>query len=159
MPIQRYDIPMPLNRAMAALGVDALATAVPCRIKAHPTTGDQRVLEWCNAGHPPPLLLEPDGTAHFLESASGLMLGVDESSERRNDEVVLSPGSTLVLYTDGLVERRGEPLDEGLERLREAAEEYAGLGPNQFGRALRARMAPDPDDDIAMVTVRVGDTL
>ena len=148
-----------LDRAMAALGVDALATAVLCRIKAHPTSGDLRVLEWCNAGHPPPLVLEPDGTARFLESASGLMLGVDAASERRHDEVVLSPGSTLVLYTDGLVERRGEPLDEGLERLRETAEEYAGLGPNQLGQALRARMAPDPDDDVAMVTVRVGDAL
>ena len=62
-----------------------------------------------------------------------------------------------MLSTDGLVEHRGEPLDEGLARLREAAEEYAGLGPHQLAEALRARMSPHPDDDVAMLTVRVGD--
>ena len=145
-----------LDRAMAALGVDALATAVLCQVTAHPTTGDYRVLRWSNAGHPPPLLLEPDGTARFLEATPGLMLGIDATSERVNDEVVLLPGTTVMLYTDGLIERRGESIDEGLARLREAAEEYAGLGPNQFGDAVRARMAPDPHDDVAMLTVRVG---
>ncbi len=62
-------------------------------------------------------------------------------------------------YTDGLVERRGESIDDGLTRLREAAEEYAGLGPNQLSDALRTRMAPHPDDDLAMLTVRVVDTV
>ena len=146
-----------LDRAMAGLGVDALATAVLCQVKAHATTGDYRVFEWSNAGHPPPLLLDPAGGARFLESAAGLMLGVDPSSPRVNDEIVLLPGSTVVLYTDGLVERRDESIDDGLERLREAAEEYAGLGPNQLGQALRARLAPDPDDDVAMLLVRVLD--
>ena len=148
-----------LDRAMAALGVDALATAVLCQIKAHPTTGDYRVLEWCSAGHPPPLLLDPDGRATFLESASGLMLGIDPGSERVNDQVVLLPGSMVMLYSDGLVERRGESIDEGLERLRELAEEYAGLGPNQFSDAVRTRLAAGSDDDIAMLTVRIADVL
>jgi serine phosphatase RsbU (regulator of sigma subunit) len=144
---------------MAALGVDALATAVLCQVRAHPTTGDYRVLEWASAGHPPPLLLEPDGTARFLETAPGLMLGVDPATDRVDGEVVLLPGATVMLYSDGLVERRGESLDEGLARLREAAEDYAGLGPNQFSDAIRSRMAPDPDDDVAMLTVRVVDTV
>ncbi len=148
-----------LDRAMVGLGVDALATAVLCQVKAHATTGDYRVFEWSSAGHPPPLLLEPGGAARFLERAAGLMLGVDPSSPRVNDEVVLLPGSTVVLYSDGLVERRDESIDDGLERLREAAEEYAGLGPNQLGQALRARLAPDPDDDVAMLIVRVHDPL
>ncbi len=87
------------------------------------------------------------------------MLGIDRASERVNGEVVLLPGTTVVLYTDGLVERRGESLDDGLARLREAAEEYAGLGPNQLSDALRSRMAPDPHDDVAMLTVRVVDTV
>jgi serine phosphatase RsbU (regulator of sigma subunit) len=130
---------------------------VLCRITAHPTTGDYRVLEWCNAGHPPPLLLEPNGRARFLETTPGLMLGIDPAAAWTGGEVVLLPGATVVLYTDGLVERRRESLDEGLGRLLDAAEEYAGLGPNQFGDAIRARMAPDPDDDVAMLTVRVVD--
>ncbi|CAA9318005.1 MAG: probable regulatory protein [uncultured Nocardioidaceae bacterium] len=148
-----------LDRAMSALGVEALATAVLCQVKPHPTTGDHRVLQWANAGHPPPLLLDPDGSTRFLESAPGLMLGVDPDSEREDDEVVLLPGTTVVLYSDGLVERRGESLDDGLQRLREAAEEYAGLGPHQLSDALRTRMAPDSEDDIAMVTVRVAEGL
>ena len=70
-------------------------------------------------------------------------------------ETPLTPGTTVVLYTDGLVERRRESIDEGLERLRRVAEEYAGVGPHQLGDALLGRLGADRDDDIALLLVRV----
>src|SRR5204863_460928 len=69
-------------------------------------------LRWANAGHPPPLLLHPDGALDVLGDLMGdLMLGVDATARRRESAVCLGEGCTIVLYTDGLVERRGSTLD------------------------------------------------
>jgi GAF domain-containing protein/anti-sigma regulatory factor (Ser/Thr protein kinase) len=80
-----------------------------------PATGE---LTFVNAGHPPPLLREPDGTVTFVEGTSGIPLGALPDTRYTATTVTIEPGSTLLLYTDGLVERRDLPLDEGLERLR-----------------------------------------
>ena len=60
-----------------------------------------------------------------------------------------------MLYTDGLVERRGELLDVGLERLREAAAEFAGLPSEQLCDALLDRLGTDPQDDVALIVLHV----
>jgi GAF domain-containing protein/anti-sigma regulatory factor (Ser/Thr protein kinase) len=71
-----------------------------------------------NAGHLPPLLCHPDGTADFLQCGPGLPLGALPDTGYTNTTLTIEPGSTLLLYTDGLVEGRQLPLDDGLERLR-----------------------------------------
>jgi GAF domain-containing protein/anti-sigma regulatory factor (Ser/Thr protein kinase) len=80
-----------------------------------PGTGE---LTLANAGHLPPLLCGPDGTADFLECRPGLPLGALPETSYTNTTLTIEPGSTLLLYTDGLVEGRQLPLDDGLERLR-----------------------------------------
>ena len=70
-----------------------------------------------SAGHPPPLVVEPSGQTRFLEGEGGLPLGVDVTTEYGERELSLEPGSIVVLYTDGLVERRGRSIDEGLMEL------------------------------------------
>jgi anti-sigma regulatory factor (Ser/Thr protein kinase) len=106
-----------------------------------------------NAGHLPPLVLAPGGAASFLEVPRGGPLGM-VSAEREEVELQLEPGSTLLLYTDGLVQRRGQPLDDGLERLERAA---AGLGkgpvPAAICEALAAKLVDHAQSDDAVLLV------
>ncbi len=73
------------------------------------------------AGHPPPLVLNGDGAGSFVELRGSVPLGAVRYASYEEVETRLEPGATLVLYTDGVIERPGEPLDAGLERLLEAA--------------------------------------
>jgi serine phosphatase RsbU (regulator of sigma subunit) len=85
-------------------------------------------VRWSNAGHPPPVLLDRNGRTRLLGPSTGkadLLLGVDASRRRRTEQTTLPAGSTLLLYTDGLVERRGETLDDGLRRLLSTIEQHA----------------------------------
>ena len=91
---------------------DLYATAVIARF--HP---DEPTLTWAAAGHPPPVLRTPDGQVQTLDAKPGAMLGIPLRQEIRDHTVSLSPGSTLALYTDGLVERRAQGIDPGIERL------------------------------------------
>jgi anti-sigma regulatory factor (Ser/Thr protein kinase) len=72
------------------------------------------------AGHPPPILRHPDGRTTLLEGGRSTPLGVTDDGPRPESEFVLEPGSGVFLYTDGLVERRGETIDRGIERLADA---------------------------------------
>ena len=81
------------------------------------TTG---ALESVSAGHPPAVVRSSDGRARMLDTAPGQPVGVLKAPPYQSCSDTLDPGSTLVLYTDGLVERRGEPLDHGLGRLMDA---------------------------------------
>src|SRR6185295_20316380 len=72
------------------------------------------------AGHPPPLVIAPDGP-RFLEGGRSVPIGAAEPAVFRESTAILPPGSSPLLYTDGLVERRDEPLDRRLEKLAEAA--------------------------------------
>ena len=83
---------------------------------------DLRTVRFASAGHVPPLAVDPDGRARFLEGAPNPPLGVFDSAAHTELTAQLEPGSTIVLYTDGLVEERGVSIDEGLEALRRAAE-------------------------------------
>jgi PAS domain S-box-containing protein len=74
-------------------------------------------LRWVNAGHPPPLLLADGATPSFLEGGSSVPLGVLPFPEFEEATATIDPGATVLLYTDGLVERPGEHLDAGLQRL------------------------------------------
>jgi serine phosphatase RsbU (regulator of sigma subunit) len=108
---------------------DLYATAAVARFRP----GDPAVV-WAAAGHPPPVLRMPDGTVHVLDAKPGIMLGVPVSQAYDNHALHLPPGSTLALYTDGLVERRAAGIDPGIDRLAQAM------------RALStSRIAQDPD--------------
>src|SRR6185312_7628674 len=78
---------------------------------------ESRVLQYSRAGHVPALLAVPGSATTMLTGASSVPLAVQREHPRAQESVVLTPGSTLLLFTDGLVERRGEPLDAGLERV------------------------------------------
>ena len=108
-----------LDAAMRDLAIGTLATAVLATVEqtAADAARGARVLRWSNAGHPPPLLVLPDGRAEVLERPADLLLGVDPTRPRADHEHELPPGSTVLLYTDGLIERRGVPLDDGVRWL------------------------------------------
>lgn len=113
-----------------------------------------------SAGHPPPLVVGPDGRTSFLESSGGLPLGVDVATEYTDTTTVLEPGSIVVLYTDGLVERRGSSIDDGLDDLARAAER-APRTPEGFVDALVRDIlgAGERFDDVAVLAVFVDPTL
>ncbi|MGY1844297.1 SpoIIE family protein phosphatase [Modestobacter sp. SYSU DS0875] len=147
-----------LDRAVHDLGVTTLATTVLARVEQTPeqAAAGVRTLRWANAGHLPPVLVRADGTTQLLERPRNLLLGVDPGTPRTDHAVDLRPGDTVVLYTDGLVERRDATLDDGLDRLLTAATELAGTPVEELCDALLARMAPDFADDVALLALRIG---
>jgi PAS domain S-box-containing protein len=151
-----------LDEAIASMHTDTLATAVVARLEPVGPTGrcGRRTLRWANAGHPPPIVLAPDGSVSVLGNATGdLMLGVDPSAERAEPTAALAPGSTVLLHTDGLVERRHSTLDDGTARLVEQLRELAGLPLPELCDALLERLLRGtPEDDVALVAVRLAPT-
>ncbi|MGW4502727.1 SpoIIE family protein phosphatase [Micromonospora sp. NPDC004336] len=145
-----------LERALHGLGVTTLASAVLGHIRVPDASGDpdRARLTWCNAGHPPPVLVPPDGAARLLGTDPDPLLGVGPVG-RADHELALDPGTTLVLYTDGLVERRDAPIDVGIDRLREAAGRLRHLPLEEFCDVLLAELAAVPGDDIALLALRV----
>ncbi|MEV4937251.1 PP2C family protein-serine/threonine phosphatase [Streptomyces zaomyceticus] len=117
-----------------------------------------RLLVYSSAGHPPPVLLHADGTCELLDQATDPPLGARlEHVPRPQAGMAYQTGDTLVLYTDGLIERRDEDIDSGLERLTTTLGELIGLAPAGLADALLARLgvAGGARDDIALVIVRV----
>jgi serine phosphatase RsbU (regulator of sigma subunit) len=141
-----------LDAAMAAMHTGTLATAAIARLE----DGGTR-LRWASAGHPPPLVADPDGTVTVLADGLGdLLLGVDPTTVRREFTVPLRPGAVVLLYTDGLVERRDCDVDTGVGRLRRHLAALADRPLEQLADDLLARMLPDtPGDDVALVAICV----
>ncbi|MET9367539.1 SpoIIE family protein phosphatase [Streptomyces griseoflavus] len=108
-----------LHGYLRHLQPDLFATAVIARF--HP---DEQTLTWAAAGHPPPVLRLPDGRVRVLDAKPGAMLGIPLRQDIADHTEPLEPGSTLALYTDGLVERRALGIDPGIERLAEALGTY-----------------------------------
>jgi serine phosphatase RsbU (regulator of sigma subunit) len=140
-----------LDRAMAGLGVAALATVLLVRVE--PVGCGRRLLRWSSAGHPPPLVVAADGTTEVLWSRPDLLLGVMPTAARHEHVRLLEPGETVLLYTDGLVERRGIVIDEGLEHLVRTARPLAGHDLDEFCDVILARL-PAVVDDVALLAVR-----
>ncbi|MFJ8696874.1 SpoIIE family protein phosphatase [Streptomyces roseolilacinus] len=116
-------------------------------------------LTWTNAGHPPPLLVTHDGVAQYLTEGHGVLLGLGAYKARvgRTDaRAELPPGSTLLLYTDGLIEEPGRSLDEGLDRLRRHAAALAHRPVESFTDELLQRARPPQnEDDVALLALRI----
>ncbi|NRQ39796.1 SpoIIE family protein phosphatase [Nonomuraea sp. NN258] len=142
-----------LDQAAGRMAETTMATAILARVEP---SADGWRLRWTNAGHPPPLLVERDGRTRYLEGASGLLLGTGLPVDRDDTVADLPPRSTLLLYTDGLIESRSHTLDEGMLRLSRHA---AALAQRPLGGVcdeLLSRVRPtDNDDDVAMLAVRI----
>jgi len=142
-----------LDQAVARMAETAMATVVFAR--AERIDGGWQ-LRWTNAGHPPPLLIEPDGTARFLEEGAGMMLGTGIYSVREDAVCDLPPRSSVLFYTDGLIESPAHSLDDGLERLRQEAAALSRGSLSDFCDRLLAKVRPaDNDDDVALLMVYV----
>ncbi len=141
-----------LDRALHHLDIAEMATGVSAYVG--PTRQGRTRLRWANAGHPPPLLVTPGRRARFLDRPVDLVLGFGDVP-REEGRLVLPPGSTLLLYTDGLVERRGLVLDVGLTRLRQTALALADRPLEDFCDAMLERMGAGTSDDIALLAVRI----
>lgn len=117
-----------------------------------------RRIAYSSAGHPPPVLLHPDGTYDLLDQATDPPLGArHEHVPRPQADLPYNPGDTLVLYTDGLIERRDQDIDVGLHQLTDALARHARLSPERLADALLTRLgvAGGARDDIALITVRL----
>ncbi|MFI9075727.1 PP2C family protein-serine/threonine phosphatase [Streptomyces sioyaensis] len=117
-----------------------------------------RHLTYSSAGHPPPVLLHPDGSHDLLDQATDPPLGAHpEHVPRVQAHVPYTPGDTLILYTDGLIERRDEDIDVSLTRLTDALAPVSRLSPERLADALLARLgvSAGAPDDIALVIVRL----
>jgi PAS domain S-box-containing protein len=148
-----------LDRAIEGLQVHTLATAAVARLEQEPVDRDrgETRLRWSSAGHPPLLVLLPDGRVEVLATdRADLMLGVDPSAGRREQVTVLPIGSTVLMYTDGLVEGPDLPLDDGVAQLTALLAELGGLELDELCDQVLARMRPHgSEDDVALVAVRL----
>ncbi len=116
-----------------------------------------RELRYSCAGHPPPLLVEGDGGARFLEGARGVPLDRALGHVYEDATASVRERATLVLYTDGAIERRGEPLDIGLRRLARAASAASTLDPEALCTAVLDALFTDGQtrrDDVALLAAR-----
>jgi len=170
-----------MSQLRSALGAVALSAAAPsavldlveryaesidgavCATVAYAVVdGSAGEVAYACAGHPYPLVVGPDGTVSFLRDGRRPPLAAHGSVPAAPSGTSGFPaGSMLLLYTDGLVERRDEPLDAGLDRLAAAASHCAGLAAGAACEELLRRMAPPEgySDDVALVAVRpVGTT-
>ncbi|MEU9466126.1 SpoIIE family protein phosphatase [Streptomyces avermitilis] len=144
-----------LDTAQARLTLADSATAILTRL--HPTADGTWELAWSVAGHPPPLLITADGTATYLSGPRAMLLGVRPTAERPTAHTRLPGGATLLLYTDGLVESRVQPLDAGLTRLRQYASTHRHLPLHRLCAQL-AQDLGDACDDITLIAARTPPT-
>jgi serine phosphatase RsbU (regulator of sigma subunit) len=138
----------------AALIPGASVSTVFCAV-IDPATG---TLRYSSAGHLPAIVVDPNGRSRLLEKAGSLPLAVVQELDRPEADVVLTPGATLLLYTDGLVERRHEGIDEGMSRAVDALAAGRHLPPTELAEQLTQELLGDaPDDDVAFLLYRCGD--
>ncbi|GAB2745487.1 PP2C family protein-serine/threonine phosphatase [Streptomyces bullii] len=119
---------------------------------------DRHTITYSSAGHPPPALLHSDGSVTFLDQATDPPLGArPEHVPRPQTSTPFLEGATLVLYTDGLIERRHEDIDTGLARLADSLTRHRHTDPESLADAVLADLLPPAGntDDIALVVVRL----
>jgi serine phosphatase RsbU (regulator of sigma subunit) len=137
--------------------LDAFAATVPhsdlttlTYVTVCPATGH---LVYASAGHPPPLVLYPAGEIRWLSGGRSAPLRAVPGCTRTEAGAELPVGAKLLLYSDGLVERRGEGIDDGLARLAAVARRHRALSPERLVDALLADLAGGADlaDDVVVV--------
>ncbi len=145
------DVMRLLNELLVGMGRHRSATLALMELDFESGT-----LEAVSAGHLPPLVVGPGGEMSYLELSQGLPLGIRRGGEYRSRRYTFEVGSTLLLYTDGLVERRGESIDEGLDRLRAAARRASHSEESSFADRVYRDVVVDAtglEDDIALLAI------
>jgi len=139
-----------LDRVVRSLDGSQMATLLYLVVEE-----DHSTVTFSSAGHVPPLVISPEGEAEYLETAPNPPLGVFESPTHKEMTARLEPGSTIVLYTDGLVEERGVSIDQGLEALRLAASQDPCHPDELCDRLVDSMLAiHTANDDIAVLALR-----
>ncbi|MCO5997088.1 SpoIIE family protein phosphatase [Actinoallomurus rhizosphaericola] len=139
-----------LNRLTLHWPTSLTATALAGRFDP-----ETRTLTWAQGGHFPPLLIR-DGKATTLDPPEGMLLGAIDDAEFGVATTSLEPGDLLLLYTDGLIERRDRDLQVGLDLLLRVAETAASNDPETvLDRVLSAFGAPNPNDDTCVVAIQI----
>jgi serine phosphatase RsbU (regulator of sigma subunit) len=139
-----------LNRYQLALDEEQLFTVIYAIVDPRAAT-----ITWANAGHLPPLALAASGASKYLQGGA-YPIGI-EDIEYRDHTDSIGAGGAIILYTDGLVERRSEAIDAGLDRLARAASDGPG-DTRTLGEHILENVLPPPEqlhDDVTMVLVRV----
>ncbi|MGW5328399.1 PP2C family protein-serine/threonine phosphatase [Streptomyces sp. NPDC004014] len=148
------------SQALEVLGLYARSIEGALGTTAVKAIVDRRsqLITYSCAGHPPPVLAHPDGRTELLDLATDPPLGARPIHvPRPQASIPYTPGDTLVLYTDGLIERRKEDIDVGIDRLRGALVECGGLGAERLADTLLNSLgvAGGGQDDIALVVARL----
>jgi len=145
-----------VDRLVQGLQVASLATMVYARAVRPVAEGEPWLVHVANAGHPPMLLRRPNGSVEILSEVTGLLVGVDVSSHRESVTLRVPPGSTLIAYTDGLIERPGRDMDEGIHELCERVMRAPrAAGPRELCDTAVSG-ALDHRDDVALIALRFG---
>jgi len=149
----------PSPRAALA-GLDRFAARLPgaqcttafCAV-LNPDTGE---LVYSSAGHPPPILVDADGTTRTLDDGHTIPLGLRPDRPRPEAQVTLPAGATLLLYTDGLVERRGSALDQGIARASTLVQDGRGSALDDLADQIMTRLVPSSgyQDDVVLLLYR-----
>jgi serine phosphatase RsbU (regulator of sigma subunit) len=142
-----------LDRCLNSLGPATVASVLLAQLERTPGR-QSHTLRWCSAGHPPPVLLTPDGTARLLHSPPELLLGVIPRAARTDHSIELEPLSSVVLFTDGLIERHKPAASRGPESLLEVVAGHQHLSAEQLCDHLLAHFGDTGDDDVALTVVR-----
>ncbi|MFQ1002739.1 SpoIIE family protein phosphatase [Modestobacter sp. SSW1-42] len=154
------DVLRMLDVSMELLQLDTLATAALARFEQDADERERAVtrMRWSSAGHLPPVIVDPDGTVTVLGrwDHADLLLGVDPRAARTETVVTLDRGVTVLLFTDGLVERRDSDLDQGVARLQAALADIGDRPLQEVCDLVIERLVDGrPDDDVALVAVRL----
>jgi serine phosphatase RsbU (regulator of sigma subunit) len=146
-----------VDHALVGLAVPTMATALVCRVEQTPAerAAGLRRLRWSSAGHPDPMLLAADGSVTDLSAPVGPPLGIGWRGPRADGMAHIPEGGTVLLFTDGLFERRGVPLDDGREQLRALVSASAGRPLEQLcDQLLTGMLGEGAEDDVAVLAVR-----
>jgi serine phosphatase RsbU (regulator of sigma subunit)/anti-sigma regulatory factor (Ser/Thr protein kinase) len=144
----------------ALTGMDHFAARLPgaqcttavCAV-LNPATGE---LVYSSAGHPPPILVHADGTIQMLEDGHTIALGIRPNWPRPEAHVTVPAGATLLLYTDGLVERRGSALEHGIARAAALVQDLRASALDELADHIMSRLAPTDgyQDDVVLLLYR-----
>lgn len=144
-----------VSKLLDVVEPEAMATLCHLILDVADTSLDGLTLHWVSAGHPVPLIVGDGGDLHFLTGEVGPPIGMSLPSSFKQNTVTVAAGQTVVLYSDGLIERRGEPLDVGFQRLVDEAERAPHDLEAFCDHLIGALVGAAHDDDVAVLALRV----
>jgi PAS domain S-box-containing protein len=145
-----------VDRLVQGLSAASMASLIYARAERIPEPDGGWTIDYASAGHPHPLLRLPDGQILLLDRADGLLMGVSLDTTRRSATLTVPCGSTLLMYTDGLIERRGEDLDISTAALCEVVRQLPLTAPpEQLCATVVGHAGQTLEDDVAVLAVRL----